>query len=126
VPDLNGDRAAWTLLTKEKSLTVGDFAKEADTEGRLTVTTHHSSKGRQFAGVIIPELIEEVFPAAPWDAKSLLRERRLFYVAFTRAKRAVVLVFGNEYIKKNKALKSSGASRFCKEIHTKLKESGKS
>ena len=70
--DLFGDRETWQVLRREteddKSLapyTVGDFSIEGRKQGKLVVTTHHSSKGRQCAAVVIPELVQEVFPAAP-------------------------------------------------------------
>ncbi len=86
------------------------------------VTTHHSSKGRQFAAVVIPELVQEVFPAAPWVEKNLKQERRLFYVAFTRAKRLVALVYGDKYRKRNNTVKQSGASQFVQEVYQRTQE----
>ncbi len=91
-------------------------------EGKITLTTHHSSKGRQFGAVIIPELVEQVFPSVPWVAEKLRQERRLFYVAFTRAKRTVILVYGKSYRKRNGAVAEAGVSRFVREIHLRLKE----
>src|SRR6266852_4255776 len=86
--DLFGDRDTWEALLREteegKSLgayTIGDFSTEGRKQGKLVVTTHHSSKGRQFEAVVIPELVQEVFPAAPWVERQLKQERRLFYVA---------------------------------------------
>jgi DNA helicase-2/ATP-dependent DNA helicase PcrA len=127
--DINGDLESWQDLlesTNEKGalhdFTAEDFGREGTPNGKLIITTHHSSKGRQFPAVIIPELIQEVFPAAPWDAKALRRERRLFYVAFTRAQKIVVLVYGNTYRKRNGQLKTAGWSQFAVEISKRLKD----
>jgi DNA helicase-2/ATP-dependent DNA helicase PcrA len=128
--DIFGDLNALGALLRATSkggamdgYTVRDFASEGRAEGKITLTTHHSSKGRQFGAVIIPELVEQVFPAAPWVPEKLRQERRLFYVAFTRARRTVVLVYGKSYRKRNGAVVESGASRFVREIHERLKES---
>jgi len=125
--DLFGDRETWKVLRREtedgKSLaayTVGDFNIEGRKQGKLVVTTHHSSKGRQFVAVVIPELVQEVFPAVPWVEKNLKQERRLFYVAFTRAKRLVALVYGAKYQKRNNTVKQSGASQFVEEVYKRL------
>lgn len=125
--DLFGDRESWQILRREtedaKSLaayTVSDFSVEGRKQGKLVVTTHHSSKGRQFAAVVIPELVQEVFPAAPWVEKNLKQERRLFYVAFTRAKKLVALVSADKYRKRNNTVKQSGASQFVQEVYQRL------
>lgn len=126
--DVFGDLTALDALLKATTsggpmerYTVGDFASEGRAQGKITLTTHHSRKGRQFGAVIIPELVEEVFPAAPWAIEALRRERRLFYVAFTRAQKMVILVFGKSYRKRNGTVKETGVSRFVREIYTKLK-----
>ena len=128
--DIFGDLNALDALVKGTSAggpmegyTVRGFGLEGRAEGKITLTTHHSSKGRQFGAVIIPELVEQVFPAAPWVPEKLKQERRLFYVAFTRAKRTVILVYGKSYRKRNGAVVESGVSRFVREIHVRLKES---
>ena len=128
--DLFGDLEAWKKLRRStidggamEGYTVRDFALEGRSEGKLTLTTHHSSKGRQFEAVIIPELVEQVFPAASWVPERLKQERRLFYVAFTRAKKTVVLVYGKSYRKRNGQVVESGVSMFVKEIHNRLKKS---
>lgn len=126
--DLFGDLDAWEKLKRSTSkgalmegYTVRDFALEGRSEGKLTLTTHHSSKGRQFEAVIIPELVEQVFPAAAWLPERLKQERRLFYVAFTRAKKTVVLVYGKSYRKRSGQVVESGVSMFVKEIYNRLK-----
>ena len=125
--DLFGDRDTWDILLHEteggKSLgsyTIGDFSTEGRKQGKLVVTTRHSSKGRQFEAVVIPELVQEVFPAAPWVERQLKQERRLFYVAFTRAKKLVALVYGDQYRKRNNSVKQSGVSQFVIEVNKRL------
>ncbi|NEB39513.1 ATP-dependent helicase [Streptomyces sp. SID14515] len=66
--------------------------------GRITLTTYHSSKGREFDVVILPGLINK---HVPYYGQYGLTEgelhiaRRNFYVALTRARHEVVLLTGN-------------------------------
>ena len=69
---------------------------------------------------MIPELVQEVFPAAPWVERQLKQERRLFYVAFTRAKKLAALVYSDQYRKRNNSVKQSGASQFVIEVNKRL------
>lgn len=54
----------------------------------LTLSTVHSAKGLEWSAVLILDLIEDRFPSrhAMVDAEAMEEERRLFYVACTRAK----------------------------------------
>ena len=61
-----------------------------------------------------------MFPAAPWVEQNLKQERRLFYVAFTRAKKLVALVYADKYRKRNNTVKQSGASQFVREVYQRL------
>jgi DNA helicase II / ATP-dependent DNA helicase PcrA len=81
--------------------TMAEFAGDAEAAGKVVVTTYHSSKGREWPYVILPGLQEGVVPDWPLDygnprppgSAYLAQERRLFYVALTRAKQAVVLIY---------------------------------
>lgn len=126
-PDIYGDVTALDQLRQAVKpdgilfqYTVSDFGLAAKKKGKVVLATHHSSKGRQFNAVIIPELVEQVFPAAPWIGEKLRQERRLFYVAFTRAKKVVLLVSGELYRKANKQIVRTGESRFVDEIGVRL------
>jgi DNA helicase-2/ATP-dependent DNA helicase PcrA len=127
--DLHGDRDTWQALLSSiepgmplEAYTAGDFSLEGKKQGKITLTTNHSSKGRQFLAVVIPELINEVFPETPWDARKLRWQRRLFYVAFTRARDIVALVYGNTYRKRNGDLRRTDVSPFAREVFNRLKE----
>ena len=126
-PDLNGDIQALAELQNALKpggalfeFTVVEFGVAAKRTGKVVLATDHSSKGRQFDAVVIPELVEQVFPAAPWIVERLRQERRLFYVAFTRAKKLVLLVSGESYRKANKQIVKTGESRFVAEIKQRL------
>jgi DNA helicase II / ATP-dependent DNA helicase PcrA len=101
-PEAEERSAFEALLGSQWSVTtVAEFAGDAEAAGKVVVTTYHSSKGREWPYVILPGLQEGVVPGWPLDfgrpyppgLAYLAEERRLFYVALTRAKRAVVLIY---------------------------------
>ena len=62
-------------------------AKDGLPEDHLTLTTVHQSKGMEWPVVILPWLADTIFPSArAVEEGNLAEERRLFYVAVTRAK----------------------------------------
>ena len=66
-----------------------------DAEGGLTLMTMHNAKGLEFPAVIVVGLEEELFPHIRSfdDLEQMAEERRLCYVAFTRAKERLYLLF---------------------------------
>lgn len=112
--------------------TVADFARDGRIVGKVTVTTLHSSKGRQFDAVIMAGLQESVLPARLWDRNrrlyrepstgSLREDRRLFYVGFTRARRYVFLVYSPTFLNDRGYRVDLGPSRFVGEIQKRLEE----
>ncbi|MGC5007721.1 3'-5' exonuclease [Streptomyces sp. DT203] len=66
--------------------------------GRITLTTYHSAKDREFDIVVLPGLVNKHVPYYGQYAISeaqLRTQRRNFYVALTRARHEVVLITGN-------------------------------
>ncbi len=58
----------------------------------VTLTTMHSAKGLEFGTVFVPSLIDMVMPNASAKIRGdTEEERRLFYVALTRAKDRLIL-----------------------------------
>jgi DNA helicase-2/ATP-dependent DNA helicase PcrA len=87
-----------TLHTSADEEAGGALAGERSTAGdRVTLMTVHAAKGLEFPVVMVTGLEEQVFPFKgidPWeDPEELEEERRLAYVAFTRAKQRLVLSF---------------------------------
>lgn len=97
-------------------LTDQDGEKEGDAN-KVTLMTIHASKGLEFANVFITGLEEELFPAqqSVTTPSALEEERRLFYVALTRAKRRIFISFATSRYK-NGQIVSSRPSRFVAEI----------
>ena len=83
-------------------LTLGDRDfSDRDQDGRpnrVSLMTIHASKGLEFPAVIVCGLEEDLFPHknSGGSAQSLAEERRLFYVALTRAKKRLVLTWASE------------------------------
>ncbi len=73
---------------------------DADTENkddrnRVSIMTAHSAKGLEFKYVYIAGMEEDLFPSAMSSStrKELEEERRLFYVALTRAEQEVMISY---------------------------------
>ena len=86
---------------------------------KVALMTVHSAKGLEFPYVYIAGAEENLFPsggllASPADVEE---ERRLFYVALTRAKKAVAVSFASTRMRNGKH-ESNSPSRFIREIDT--------
>jgi DNA helicase-2/ATP-dependent DNA helicase PcrA len=113
-----------------RSMTLGAFAADGRLAGRVLVTTYHSSKGRQFDTVILPMLQDGLVPVQSWNvgrnsfdelgAVKAREERRLFYVAFTRARHDVHLLTGTHFLADNRVRVDTRPSRFIREIEDGL------
>ena len=69
----------------EETLILETVKEEAPDNDVLTLSTIHSAKGKEWKNVFLIGLNEGRFPSSP-ESKNLDEERRLFYVAVTRAK----------------------------------------
>ncbi|MDL2230521.1 UvrD-helicase domain-containing protein [Alistipes sp. OttesenSCG-928-L06] len=105
---------AW--LQNVSLLTDMDNEKEED-RNRVTLMTIHSAKGLEFDYVYIVGLEETLFPSqmCTESQESLEEERRLFYVALTRAKTEAMLSFAQTRFRWG-SVTSNRPSRFIKEI----------
>lgn len=81
-------------------------------ENQVELLTMHSAKGLEFRVVIIVEAVEDIIPhSKSKDEESIEEERRLFYVAITRAKERLYI-----YAPLNKYDKKAEISRFVEEM----------
>ena len=80
-----------------ENVTLQTSADEDVGGDRVTLMTVHAAKGLEFPVVMVTGLEEQVFPFKgidPWeDPEELEEERRLAYVAFTRAEQRLILSF---------------------------------
>ena len=82
----------------------------------IHVMTMHASKGLEFQHVYLPDLNEGIIPPKDVvDAKQIEEERRLMYVAMTRAREHLYL----SYVKQ-RFQKEESPSRFLKEIEKSI------
>jgi DNA helicase-2/ATP-dependent DNA helicase PcrA len=83
----------------------------------ITLMTIHSAKGLEFRNVYIAGLEEELFPSSRMtqSRKDLEEERRLFYVAVTRAKKKLTLGYALQRYRFG-SLRRCEPSRFLSEI----------
>ena len=104
------------FLSEVSLLTDQDSDKEGDAE-KVTLMTIHSAKGLEFKNVFVVGLEENLFPSALSlnSYKELEEERRLFYVAITRAEEHCYLSFAKSRFKYGK-MEFSSPSRFLKDI----------
>ena len=113
-------------------VTLGDYLEnvsllsavdvEDDEEGsnKIALMTVHSSKGLEFPYVFVAGLEENIFPSGGWMAteSEVEEERRLFYVAMTRAKKVLQLSFAQTRMRNGKH-ESNQPSRFVREVDPK-------
>ncbi len=131
---LNGIKVFTDDTEREGDMTLGDYLQEvslmtnADMEkdedrNKVTLMTIHSAKGLEFKHLIIAGVEEELFPSMMSidNPKDLEEERRLFYVALTRAEKSVILTYAALRYKWG-IQNSCSPSRFIKEIDGKYLE----
>ncbi len=120
------DKQLGTFL-QEITLLTGQDRDEDDDNDKVTLMTIHMAKGLEFKNVYIVGMEEDLFPSQMMlsSRADLEEERRLFYVAITRAEQKVFLSYALSRYRFGR-LKSCEPSRFIDEIDPKfIKESSK-
>ena len=103
-----------TLLTDDR--------KDGDGEDKVNLMTIHASKGLEFNVVFLAGVEEEIIPhkrSIEENAENIEEERRLFYVALTRAKRHIVITSCAKR-KRNRIAVTANPSPFLAEIPEEL------
>lgn len=119
--ETNGEPSSLADYLAVVALLTDQDTGDADSNDRVTLMTAHSAKGLEFKYVYVTGLEENLFPSlmSSGTAKELEEERRLFYVAVTRAmKRATLSYALNRYKWGN--LESCNPSRFIREIDSQF------
>ncbi len=88
-----------------------------DEDNKVALMTVHSAKGLEFPYVFVAGMEENLFPSLSMlsTKQSIEEERRLFYVAVTRAEKALALSFAGTRMRNGKH-ESNSPSRFIREI----------
>lgn len=104
------------FLSEVSLLTDQDSEKDENAE-KITLMTIHSAKGLEFKNVFVVGLEENLFPSSRCinSNRELEEERRLFYVAITRAGENCFLSFAKSRFRYGKT-EFSTRSRFLREI----------
>ena len=89
----NGEEATLSAFLEEVSL-MTDIDNYDETADTVVMMTMHSAKGLEFPVVFLPGFEEGIFPGlqAIYDPNEIQEERRLCYVAITRAKESLYLL----------------------------------
>jgi DNA helicase-2/ATP-dependent DNA helicase PcrA len=106
------------FLSEVSLLSDQDTDKEADQE-KVTMMTIHAAKGLEFNNVFVVGLEEDLFPSAmaKEEFRGLEEERRLFYVAITRAKEFCMITYAKSRFR-NGQINACNPSRFLRDIDT--------
>lgn len=107
----------------EENALVADVDKYDENADAVVMMTVHSAKGLEFPIVFLPGMEEGIFPGnqAQFDSDELEEERRLAYVAVTRARRAVYMLYTESRMLYGRTLVCQ-PSRFISEIPGALKD----
>lgn len=107
-----------TEFLSEVSLLTDQDEKQEDNQPRITLLTVHAAKGLEFKVTFIVGLEENLFPSQFCQApKEIEEERRLLYVAITRAMERCYLTNARQRFR-NGQTQFSSPSRFLKDIDT--------
>jgi len=98
-------------------LSAVDMESDEESNNKIALMTVHSSKGLEFPYVYVVGMEENIFPSGGSYASEteIEEERRLFYVAMTRACRKLTLSCAEQRIRNGKT-ENNSPSRFVKEI----------
>lgn len=103
---------------------VADIGEEDRDDEHLTLSTIHSAKGLEWHTVFIIHAVEGFFPSSmSYDKiESLEEERRLMYVAATRAKQNLYISYPMNIFDRHNGMTLSKPSRFIADINEELAE----
>ncbi|MBQ1812777.1 MAG: UvrD-helicase domain-containing protein [Bacilli bacterium] len=98
---------------------ISDVKETKDNDDVVTLMTTHAVKGLEFDIVFVTGLEEGIFPHSNsmYEESELEEERRLFYVAITRAKKVLYLTNARSRVRFGK-IESNPPSRFIDEINS--------
>jgi DNA helicase II / ATP-dependent DNA helicase PcrA len=115
----NKEKSLGAFLQEVALVTSVDEDKDDDEE-KVTLMTIHMAKGLEFKNIYLVGMEEDLFPSQMMlsSRADLEEERRLFYVAITRAERKLFMSYATSRYRFGR-LKSCEPSRFLEEINPK-------
>lgn len=116
-----GGSAGMQEFLSDVMLITDQDTKEDDSHDKVTLMTCHAAKGLEFKHVYVVGVEEELLPSAMSmsSVDEVEEERRLLYVAMTRAKETCVLTFAKTRFRNGQTVQSR-PSRFLSEIGRKF------
>jgi DNA helicase-2/ATP-dependent DNA helicase PcrA len=113
----NEDKSLATFLQSVSLLTNADADEDPADRDKVTLMTIHSAKGLEFNRVFLVGLEEDLFPSQMMlqSQQDLEEERRLFYVAVTRAEKKLMISYAESRYQFGR-LKACEPSRFLNEL----------
>ena len=119
--ETNGEPSVLEAYMANVALLTDQDTENEEDRNKITLMTMHSAKGLEFKHVYIVGMEDTLFPSpmSSGSARELEEERRLFYVAVTRAEKQATLSYAlNRYKWGN--LERCSPSRFLREIDQKF------
>lgn len=118
---MNGAEGPTLTGFLEETALVADVDRYDETADAVVLMTIHSSKGLEFPIVFLPGMEEGIFPGiqSTMNEEELEEERRLAYVAITRAKKELYITSARSRLQYGRT-QYNPPSRFIEEIPTKL------
>lgn len=119
----NGEPDTLDAWLETVALLTDQDKEESEDRNRISLMTAHSAKGLEFKHIYIVGLEENLFPSimSSGSDREIEEERRLFYVAVTRAMERVTLSYARNRYKWGN-LESCRPSRFIDEIDARYLE----
>ncbi len=118
-------------LERNPDASLGDYLNltalvndnDEDDDEKVNLMTMHASKGLEFDIVYIAGLEDDIIPSKrslEENEENIAEERRLFYVAITRARKELILNYARRRTNSMGEIRSALASRFLEEIPEEL------
>ena len=106
-----------SIINKTECYSIAKFAECIESEDSIRLLSAHSSKGLEYKVVIIPDLEDGRYPSYKSfnNNEKLEEERRLLFVATTRAKDYLCISYSGFYISNGRKC-HNGSSRYFNEI----------
>ena len=111
------ERVDISAFLSEVSLATDQDEKESDSQPKVTLMTVHAAKGLEFKHVYVAGVEEDLFPSAMANGSlnEIEEERRLLYVAITRAEQTCTLTYSGSRFR-NGTTVMTRPSRFIADI----------